>query len=338
LIVNVRDEQAEAVAHRPRDPAMLLAELAAEVQVTWLAAAARDLADQHPRDPRALRTRQQRLLCLGARLGYHLSEQSRALERGASSTLARANALSLVRAMSRTGRAQPAPPPACAALARQLATERTKFLMSNTADALLALESRLVDERRGRRELHALAAEARVDLAGALLGELERRACADVERTVGEVARSLLAEIESSLADLGEQVSHHAFAGFDMVVLRGPRPRQPGRSPPLVAPIADLVRFWSRRQIMARARHDLLESLADSSRDVIERARADCEAACTSLAARLGEHLDTAIESVLAAMQLAETAHRAGHDHVARTRQRLVRWAFDLEDILTSLR
>jgi hypothetical protein len=330
LIVNLRDEQADVVAHRPRDPAIRLAELAAVTDTAWLATEARELADQRPRTARTIRTHIHRLRCLGARLGHHLFEQQRALDRGASATLARANALSLVRAMALSD----PPAPACRALAARLATERKKFLMSNTADALLALDERLRDDACSRRELHGIAMQARDAISTNLLVELGRRTTAHVERTIGEVARGLLAEVTSSLEELGERVSLHAFAGFDMVVLG--RPHQPYCSRGSSGPFGDLVRFSSRSRIIGRARDELLDTLAVSSRHVIDSALEDCEAACDALARRMGERLDAAVKSVLIAMEAAESAHRAGHDHVARRRQRLADWSRDLETILAS--
>jgi hypothetical protein len=279
-------------------------------------------------------TEQHRHLCI--RLGHHLAEQHRALVRPLAVTNCRINALTIARVLAeqvldaRSRRTDDARKE----LAQWLATERTKFLMSTKADALLALGDRLAHIVKPRHQLRAAVAAASHEIAIELLAQFWQRTSSEVDKPIGALARSLLADLDISLGDLGDHLSPQALTGFDAVPIRGMRRDLEWRAP---SKLGDRFGLASRQRIVATARDALVDALSSGSRRVIERVLFDYDEASSAIERRFCELLDAAIQSVRVAADVAQEAQAGGPDLVARTRQRIASYGVDLESILVRL-
>jgi hypothetical protein len=283
-------------------------------------------------------TEQHRQLCI--RLGHHLAEQHRALVRPLAVTNCRINALTIARVLAeqmldaRSRRTDEARKD----LAQWLATERTKFLMSTKADALLALGDRLARIVKPRHQLRTAVAAASHEIAIDLLAQLWQRTSSAVDTPIAALARSLLADLDLSLGDLGDHLSPQALTGFDAAPIRGMRRDLEWPTPASsVMQLGDRFGLASRQRIVAAARDALVDALSSGSRRVIERVLFDYDEASSAIERRFCELLDAAIQSVRVAADVAQEAQAGGPDLVARTRHRIVKYGVDLESILVRL-
>jgi hypothetical protein len=311
--------------------------LANDTRAPWIASDARRITAlaAESRAPRVERyvAEHQRHLCI--RLGHHLFEQRRALVCSPAALLARINALSIARVLAENvieTRARE-PDPARQTLAASLAVERTKFLMATKADALLALDVELVGADRPRDLFRAAAATTSHAIAVELHAGFRQRMSAEIEKPIAALSKALLSDLEVSLGDLGENISPHALTGFDLPPIRGLRrdielPASSRRT------IADRCGLASRRHVQTAARDYLVDTLAQGSRRVIDRALFDYDEATRAIEYRFCELLDAGLGSVQVAAELAHEAQRSGPDGVARARDRIDQWLNALDAIM----
>lgn len=279
-----------------------------------------------------------RHLCI--RLGDHLSEHHRALVRSRAAMLAKIHALTIARTLAdcvlqaRSRR----PNAARAELTSWLSVERTKFLMSTKADALLGLDERLAQADPPRHLFRSVAADLTHASSVELLSRLWQRTSAQAEHSFAALSKGLLADLDVPLRDLGEHVSPLALTGFDLVPIRGLRRDVEWPAPSgIVAQIVDRFGLTNRSRIQSAAHEDLVGALTAGSRSIIDRVLADYDEASSAIERRFCELLDASLQSVEIAAEFAHTAQLGGTDSVARARNRIAQWVLVLDDIMTRL-
>lgn len=255
----------------------------------------------------------QHLRQLCARLQSHVGELHGALQRSVEEMHGRVNAITIVRVLAETVIDQRvrAPQHARAKLVAQLELERTKFVMATKADAMVALEDHLA------RTNHASAA-VRAIASAALSGFWQRANSVCVQPMLATTTRALVEELVVSLGDLGEALPLSAMAGIDATAVRGFRPR------------ADDIRVGS-----GDARTELVSALERGSRELVARLTEEATASVTELERRFCELIDSVLEGVRAAIDLAREARAAGS--VTETRERIALWSSDLKRLATAL-
>jgi len=248
------------------------------------------------------------LLRLCARLRHHLAERWYALDRPDHENLARCNSLVVARVLAHAvvelhdQNLQQAPDE----LSRWLATERTKFLMATRVDALAALAG--ADPER---------------IAAQVLEPFARRVFAGADRSLAKISANLLVELATLLGELAEVVPFDALASFELTI----------GTTAVLAPLAPIEPIEPRETAAAT----LLAQLELGSHALIHRVLAGHETARYALAGRLLALLDSALESLQLATDVADAVTSAGCDAMARERARIVAWTADLTDIVANL-
>ncbi len=279
----------------------------------------------------------QRQLCV--RLGHHLSEHQRALVRSRSAMLARINALTVARTLAdcvleaRSRR----PNTARDELMSWLCVERTKFLMSTKADALMELDERLALADPPRHLFRRAAAETTRAISVELLGQLWQRTSEHVEQAFAALSKSLLVDLDVPLREFGENVSPQTFTGFELVPIRGLRRDVEWPVASGITQIVDRMGLANRGRIQSAAHEDLVSALTTGSQGVIDCLLASYDEASRAIERRFCELLDAAVQSVQMAAELAYTAQLGGTDSLAQARGRIGEWKRALDDIVTRL-
>lgn len=308
----------------PADPTTLDRAVAVVHQLARETGATRieRLADAHRRD-----------LC--RRLRFHILEHQRALVRPRSELDARLNALAIVRVLVENllelrAHGQDAER---TRFADWVAIERTKFVMRTKADALAALGARLADVE-ARHALRRTAATAVSEIVVELLAALWERLRVAAEDELAAAGRRLLAEVDTSLGDLGEHLPADATAGFDAVPIRGfARHLECPPSSTVIASLVDRMGLASKQRIERAARDEVSEALDAGSRRIARRALEHHDAGRSRMEARFCVGFEGACASVRRAAEVAGEAQAGGPDAMARARFRITQWAAALAEL-----
>jgi hypothetical protein len=271
---------------------------------------------------------------LCTRLRHHLVELHLALRRAHPAHLARASALAIARTrldptLEARGRDADAERDD---LVRWLALERTKFLMSTKADALVALAGQLAGTQ-PRHQLRSVAAATVRDLALELLVWFWDRTTVEVTKRLVSTSSSLLRELDAVLGELGENLASEALAGFEQQPLRRLREVDYAAHPGMISQLADRMGLASRKRIESAARDEIVFALEDGSRRIADRLLADYDEARTAIDRRFCDLLDGVIDSVRTAGDMANLSRASGPDAIARTRQRIASWSAALSHL-----
>ncbi len=275
-----------------------------------------------------VRTESSRDLC--SRLRFHVDELQLALARSDADNAARTNAVVIARVLVEEvleARFQQRDVER-ERFAERLGIERTKFLMSSRADALVALRDQLATQP--RRSHAAIAAR---DIALDRLAAFSQRTQVESTRTLELATRRLFSDLESSLGDLGETIPAAAMAGVQR--LRGWR-RELGfaSTPGVLAQLADRIGL---RRTEVVARDELVRMLDAGSLRVIESALADVDDARSAIELRFCELIDAALETVRVAARFAAEARGDGPDGIAVARQRVATWSRQVDELRAQL-
>ncbi len=277
-------------------------------------------------------------LCL--RLKNHLLEQQRALGRSPHQMMARINALTIARVLAESVLDARAGQPDLqqTQLAEWLALERTKFLMSTKADALVALDERLVQLREQRYDVRRLAAKAAHEISVDLIAKLWSRMRLEAEKVLAALSKRLLADLDSSLGDLGEAVPLCATAGLELPpIRRDRRGHEWSAAAGVVSQIADRLGWASRKRIETASQDMLIDHLETRSQLVVTSVLDDYDDARSAMEYRCCELIDAARESAQVAADLSREAQAWGADGLDRARDRLAGWSARLSDLVAKL-
>jgi hypothetical protein len=275
-----------------------------------------------------------RNLCL--RLEHHLYEHQRALIGATQDFAARINALTIARVLAETvlDARSCQLDPARVRLAEWLAVERTKFLMATKADAVAAFDDRLASRNRPRHQLRRDAAAARGEIVEDLLASLWVRLRGAAEPPIRAHAKRLLADLETSLGDLGETLPMNAMAGIDLTPIRGFRRDTECHAPSgVVTHLADCMRLASRRRIEHIARTEVVTRLEGGSRQLLAKVLDDYDETRYAIERRFCELIDGALDSARLAAENAKQAQAEGPRAITRARCQLEQWAAALSAI-----
>jgi hypothetical protein len=243
----------------------------------------------------------QRALC--TRLRAHVWEMLRALARSESECAARVHAVHIARELiASTLAARTHHDPARARFIAWSSTQRTKFFMSTKVDALISLRAT------------GDVAGAAAGLAHGLLAHLASRVSLEARRQVAISTRSLVAELATSLVELGEDVSLEHVAGADAL---------PGWAPD------DLE--------LGDTSGDLLAALDTGARRVLVHALEQFDRLQLAAERRFRLLLDSMVESVRHAAMFSTRSRAAGPEAVARDRLRLAESLVSLSQMTQQL-
>ncbi len=259
-----------------------------------------------------------RMLQLCVRLRHHLFELHRALGRSRLQCMARLKAIEIARAVAeqQLDRLAQQPDAVRARLATRLVVARKKFVMGSKADALLELSQRTANVRPRRWLRPAVDLQAH-EIANTHLAAFWMRTVGEVHAPVAAFAQSLCADVDSSLADLGEVLPRDAFVDV---------------SQPLLGTFYDEM---STRIVPSRAQLDTL--LETGSHAVTQRLLDYYDHAIVATDARFRERLDGVSTAVLHAVTFADSAQRAGDAGVSLARQRIAQWSQTLTKLVDDL-
>jgi hypothetical protein len=267
------------------------------------------------RRSRPYATRRTLNLCL--RLRHHLFELQRALGKTRPQNMARMKAIEIARAVAeqQLDRAAHAADPARVLIATRLAVARKKFVMATKADALAEHSLRTANVR--RRWLRPAVDLQAHEIANHHLAAFWTRTVGEVHGPVSAFAQALCADVDASLADLGEVLLRDALVDVT----------QP--------PLGTFLDEMSTRIGASRAQLDgLLETGAHA---ITQRLLDYYDHAMVATDARFRERLDSISMTVLHAITFADSAQRAGDAGVSSARMRIAQWSQTLEILVDDL-
>jgi hypothetical protein len=283
-------------------------------------------------------TQCRRHLCM--RLHHHLVEHHRALGCTHQQMAARLHALTIARELTEAALDAQARQPDTRRLelAGWLAQERTKFLMATRADALIALDQQLAALSGSNHDLRRAALETAHRIAVSHLTRFWDRAHVAATKPVADLARLLIAQLNSSLADLGQRVPLAGIAPTDVAPILGfRRDLEWPESSGLVAHLADRVGLSSRKRVESAARDTLIAVLEGRSERMVERTLNDYDEARFAFERRFCEMLEAAVHSVRVAARFTAEANTDGASGAARARDRIARWTSTLTELMARL-
>ncbi|MBA3394356.1 MAG: hypothetical protein H0T89_17045 [Deltaproteobacteria bacterium] len=276
-----------------------------------------------------------RQLC--RRLQHHLNDRLNAVAGIGHDMSSRINSLTIARVLADimfdTCRRQR--DPARDQLAAWLAVERTRFLMGETVDAVVAFDERFAGLAGPRHLLRRAASDVASEIGDDLLAMLAERMRIAAEAPIAAYSKQLLAQLDSWLGDLGAAAALDAMAGMELVPIRGfRRTAENLATSGMLTHLSDRMRLTTRARIQELARREVVTRLESGSCGLVARVLDDYDDNRWTLERRFCDLLDGAIDSARLADDLAKQARACGPDTVESAIQRVACWSASLSDII----